>query len=320
MRANQEPGLSDDQNPTPVATWRVPSALREKPLSNGTDALWQRALLWVFLSIGVAYLVAARTNPTDGSIGMHLKALAIVAITQICLFIIYRRFSTHLESAWAFRGLRKRVPVTDAVPVEIELFQDQTLTGSDRGFVWFEGNTLYFKGVQTAFHLSRIDVAPLSLWPKRFHPKANQLTPPRWIHIPIGFSNFLDLKVVPIDPFEDHDARRRALLFDKQVVAWINDSPTEGSDTLLPPTALHPGLSVEKAARRGILAGATLVFLNVAIVTLELIPFANPHQGWLRALSIATSLALLGFSLRLGILENRDFQNRVRVTLRDSNP
>ena len=310
------PGLSSDDSQVPVATWRVASRGKEGRLSNGFDLAWQRVLTFGFLVMGVAYLLmVARFSQTgDVLLATHLKALIAIAVPQAILWVIYRRMTNVIENGGGLGALRKRLPNERAVPCGIAVAQGPTITGTDEGFCWIDQDTLYFKGLHTAFHIARHDLPPVALWPQDARPRDVAFGSAMMIPIP-GHEETARLHIQMIDPFEDHDVRRRAGAFHRAVREWIQATPEEIGDTLLPPLAVHPSMTrMHLGARQGERVGFTLAGLNLAMLFTT--PITRPvylAQPIVIFLNGIVLLALTVLMVRLGLMERRDTMNRRRI-------
>jgi hypothetical protein len=134
--------------------------------------------------------------------------------------------------------------------------------------------------------------------------------------IPIpGHEETARLHIQMIDPFEDHDVRRRAGAFHRAVREWIQATPEEIGDTLLPPLAVHPSMTrMHLGARQGERVGFTLAGLNLAMLFTT--PITRPvylAQPIVIFLNGVVLLALTVLMVRLGLMERRDTMNRRRI-------
>ncbi len=287
----------------PSASWRVQDEVVAEVAAGLTDTLWQRGFAWMFLACGVGYyfLVARHYADADANMVAHVKALLLIVVSQIVLWALYRRLLNRVEIGPGLRRLQTKVPSERACPVGVEIRQDGIVTGYDEGYMWIEDGTLFFKGLQTVFRINREDVPPVGLWPRADRPKPGGKRPDT-IPIPVADRN-VKLKVKLIDPFEDYNARRRALRFESELLEWLTERPQGWLESLLPPLEVHPSLRAALRWRHEGFVGA----LVMAAVNLGLILGTPWRLDLLRlsslgaAVAIAAGFVLLGCALRLAL-------------------
>ncbi|MBX3095855.1 MAG: hypothetical protein KF812_03255 [Fimbriimonadaceae bacterium] len=317
MRPTAEQDLRPEGPSLPEATWRVPPQHVERRLSIGTDLLWQRVATFGFLLLGVIYLVGiarTTTNP-DTFMGAHFKSLALIAITQVVIAIIYRRISTVIENGVGLGSLKAKLPVPDAIPVRLDVLHKGTVTGSDEGFFWIADDVLTFKGMHTAFRIARHDLPPVAMWPKGVRPRGDAPAQTRFVPVPDHEETTL-IRLVFIDPFEDYDARRRTTKADRLLKEWMSMMPTGESSSLLPPLSLHPAFALDqKLNRQGVWACGIVTLLNLALLATTRFTSAEFVAQPIVSLLNAAILPILAVGMGyITWLEVRDQRHRQEVT------
>lgn len=318
VRPTAENDLRPEGSPLPQATWRVPPQHVEKRLSIGTDLVWQRIATLAFILFALVYLlaVARRTTDPDTFLGAHVKSLGLLALGQAALAVIYRRISTVVEQPLGLGALQRKLPFPEATPVKFEVVHRGTVTGSDEGFLWFSHDVLHFRGLYTAFRVARHDLPPLAMWPRHMRPR-EVISESRTLPVP-GHENEKVMRFTFIDPFEDYDARRRALRADRAIKEWMVSVPKGEAESLLPPLRLHPAFERDQALnRQGFVVCAALTCLD--FVLLVTTPYGSglfqsqPAVAFLNAAVLGTLTLAMAF---VTWLELRDLRNRRAVSPR----
>jgi len=315
VRPTAENDLRPDGSPLPQATWRVPPQHVEKRLSIGTDLVWQRIATLAFVLFALVYLVAVarRTTDADTFLGAHFKSLGLLALGQAAIAVIYRRISTVVEHPMGLGSLQRKLPFPDAIPVKFEVLHRGTVTGSDEGFLWFAEDVLHFRGLYTAFRVARHDLPPLAMWPRHMRPR-QVISETRTLPVP-GHEADKVMRFTFIDPFEDYDARRRALRADRALKEWMTSVTAGEGETLLPPLRLHPAFERDQALnRQGLVVCGVLASLDLFLLVTT--PFdSSPFQSQ-PAVIFLNAAVLGGLTLAMAFvtwLELRDLRNRRSV-------
>ena len=299
----------------PTATWRVPSNALERIDESSLETAWLRFFAWAFLLFGVFwyFVFAHNFQDPETSFAQHLEVFVIMVSAQAALGFLYYRLSNRIDIGTGLRRLSAKVPQTSACPVTLEIAQDGVVTGYDEGFLWLEDGTLFFKGLQTVFRLNAEDVPALNEWPARRRPNIDAGRLPRWI--PVVSESGLSVRFKPIDPFEDHSARRRTTAFDKALTLWLRDRPPGSLETRLPPLNLHPSLLQLGPLRlEGLVAGVFMTLINLALLFSVRFSFGpNEALSVSNFLNAAAVAFLLYLSVRLTVTQVKNLSVRKRI-------
>ncbi len=291
----------------PTAQWHIaPEAGRASTPSR--EERWLRILSWFFMVVGVLFFATSRSVTASQAmlVVTIFEAIIMVGFSQLVLVFLYRRKSNFIEIGSGFRRLSAKVPEHANLLVDVEVIREGVLTGKDTGYIWLDSGTWFFKGISTAFRLNQQDVVPIEAWPKRFKPDpANDKAPQRF---PLNsLSGRLELRIKVVDPYEDFAKRKRAKEFYREMFDWLIERPWEGIESLLPPLAVHPGLTLPKSKfHGGVVAGLVMVGLDTAVLAgLPRAPIAS-DLGSLSALAAFIVAGLIFSGLWLATSELRD--------------
>jgi hypothetical protein len=310
--------LSDDfplKVAVPTADWHVPD--REQIRRGPADNLWQRSLAWIFLLTGFAFFLFVRAK-VRGEVSITVamtESLFLLGVSQALLIYLYRKATNHIEPGSGFRRLYTKVPPHADLPVQVEIVRAGSMTGRDRGYVWFEEGTWYFKGLQTAFRLNQQDVVPIEAWSRAIRPDPPRDKPPRLIPLKGGHAF---LRVDVLDPYEDYAKRKRVKGFYRELYDWLNERPRGALESLLPPTKVHPDLHRTDLARyEALVAAIVMVGLDTAV--LAGLPRGGTstnlgNYGLVAGLFVSV---LLFLALRFAYHEFRDLTVRARLSRSD---
>lgn len=302
----------------PTAEWRITGAPEERLKSSPLETAWQRIVAWFLLICGITYafLVARRPGPPEAYFVDNLRTLALIALAQASLFYLYRRESNWIDIGLGLKRLKTKVPTESACSVSVSIRQLGAVTGRDEGYMWIQGGTLYFKGLQSVFRLNSEDVPPLESWPRRAHPDPASLRPPHGMPV-VGGRHDMSLDIRFIDPYEDYGSRRRSSEFIDSLMAWLREKPQGELESLLPPDAVHPMLQQPGTAQyEGIVAGSVLTGINLALLSTARRDIDGRTIAALgEAFLVAATLVLAYLAVRLTMDQYRDFVARRRLFL-----
>ncbi|MBA4292305.1 hypothetical protein C0431_04990 [bacterium] len=317
MRLTEGLGLQTSDSPVrPTSYWRVSSRVEDHLLTGQNESVYIRSVFWILLSISVVYVIAFLRRPSlSDEIAwiLHLKGYLVIAFINAGLFYIYRRLLNHLHLGPGLKKLRLKIPNEDALPVRITITQNDGVTGIDEGYMWLEDGTIFYKGRQTVFRLNRDDVPPLSTWPKRDRPNPGMNKLPDTLLIPVE-NRLLKLHFSILDSHEDFGTRRKAHLFQSNLLSWLKNRPEGSLESLLPPTDLHPGFQTTRTSREPLYAAAVLTAANAVIIGAMNIGvnFSATTQGF-AILCTLLHIVLFAFSLKLLISATKTL--RIRTDL-----
>ncbi len=252
----------------PAADWRLPPYEVIPPGSVYRDTLWQRILAWLFLLIGTAtwvVFISRELDPGEYFI-TWLKSFGMIIISQLIIIYLVNRMGNYVSRGTGLKRIKTKVPNDIACPAAIKIRQDHTVTGADEGYLWFEGGTLFYKGLQAVFRVNSENLTPLDETPRGDRPVKGSGKQIRRVHL-MGGKRHLTLDINLIDPFEDYHARRRANTFQASLARWIAERPDAEIETVLPPLEVHPELMrTDKLRYEGVAAGAALVVINCILL------------------------------------------------------
>lgn len=303
----------------PVASWRI-ARDDELIFQLPTQTLWQRALAATAVGVGFLFILFVARNEADplGYFMANVKALALVGVAEGLLFFLYRRLSSYIDVGSGVRAQKNQLPGETAVPVRVSMYQADSLTGTDEGFMWFEGGTLFFKGLQTVFRLNSGDVPPTERWRASDRQRQGRGSLPR--RIPIELDDCaLAISIRIVDSYEDFSIRKRSDNFVRDLDDWLESEPSSTLESLMPPTALHPNLMRTGPWKyEGVVAGMVLVFVNTAIFLAMPKGFHPESLQFLASnLGMVLTLGLQALAIRLILLEVRDLQTRRRLFIQE---
>lgn len=318
MRATTHPGSGAEGIPfRPTGEWRVGARIEEHIPGLVKDTLWIRILAWSLFLVGGVFAVGVLRQPLrdDGSWVLYLKSYMVMVGMQLVLVYLYRRVSDYIHLAGGLKKLKHKVPNEQACPVRLNVRQNGVITGQDEGFLWLDGGTLYYKGLQSVFRLNREDIPPLEMWPGFMRPNPSAGKLPTALPIPTD-RHLLSIDWQLIDAHEDFTTRRRAHDFQVAVWEWVKDRPEGSLETLLPPRDLHPAYERQGATKFEPILGAGSL-LSVNVILFFLMAFRVEHgptqEAWHQMGLIAHGLMTLQ-AVRLAWKVTKDA--RVREELR----
>ena len=265
MRITNAPDLDIDGKPVkPVSTWKPSkAALHYKGIAAG-ETVHFRVLAWSLIIGGALYIMVFLRTPikNDQVVIMHLKGYLLMVMMHVLLAFLYNRAADFIDLGPSLKKLQAKVPREDAVPITLTIRQSGVTTGNDQGYMWLDEGTLYYKGRQTAFRLTRDDLPAATLMPRRERPDLNKGKFPKTLTVPANGRDLkLDIKL--IEPYEDFTTRRRSQQFQIDLATWILDRPEADIESLLPPTQVHTSLVRKGWAKyEPLFAGGFLVALN----------------------------------------------------------
>jgi hypothetical protein len=236
-------------------------------------------MAWFFWLVGVAYyllgvrpMISASAQGGDSGVLAATKALVMIGASQWALLLLYRRLRDQIDIGPGIRRLQTRIPDDEACRARVAVRADGVVLGEDEGYLWFEGGTLFYKGLQTVFRLNRADVEALERWPRRA----------REVNDPTISSDRSELRlvergrsvsVVYIEPFDEHEARARIAAFRRRLAAWLRSDEPATLESLLPPRGLHPSLAaLQPYAHEPVFAG------GLQVATYAVIALSTPHD------------------------------------------
>lgn len=305
----------------PSAEWRLPR-LDEVPSFSEKDAsFWQRGVCWVFIAFGLAfYFLGSPSQSPLEELMTALKTLLLCGGASLGIIFLTSRSIAERGAGASLGQIKTKLPVEEASPAKIRIFQDETLTGSDEGYFWLDESTLYFKGTQCAFRLNAKDVLPINEWRPSRRPKSMQGVGMQWLEIDsrprqlaLNFS-FLELD-------NDHSAHRRSTKLVRQIAKWIQDAPEGVLETVLPPTSVHPGLRIGGPwVKEGIISGSLIGVFGLLLSFASLSRLVSPnHLGinLTEALVALAGLAMTYFGVRFAVQQKRDSELRQALVIEE---
>lgn len=298
-------GLLDDvvKVERPAASWRPTPHATERMGTAYTEAVWQRAIAWFFWLSGTAYLfLIARPTALSGFAGApeaaimaHIKALMMAGAGQIALMILYGRLRDNIDIGPGIVRIQAKVPDPQACRCRVRVMQDGVVTGLDEGFLWLDEGTMYFKGLQTAFRLDSDDLMPIRQWPKNDRVLTDPTIASDETKLTLAEPG-RKLEISYVEPFDDHEARRRISDFRRALHGWLRDPKPSSLESLLPPRGVHPSLLTAGPFRyEAVFAGGLMV--ATSIVTLLLTPQGPTLTPGMAALSSIVDLASIVLAL-----------------------
>jgi hypothetical protein len=304
----------------PTAEWHLPD--REQITASPKENLWQRLLAWVFLATGFAFYLFSRTT-IDTEIAFTVatsQGVFLMSVSQGLLFYLYRKQSNHVEVGTGFRRLQSKVPPQADLPVRVEIVRSGTMTGRDKGYIWLEEGTWYFKGLQTAFRFNQQDVVPIEAWPRSIAPDPANEKPPHVLPMKSVSGPFV-LKIDVINPYEDYAKRKKVKGFYREMYDWLTERPRGQIESLLPPTAVHPSLLNRGLSRfEGLAAAAFMVALDSAVLGSLPREGTTTNLGNFGILVAVFVTCMLSLSVRFAWLEFHDLIVRARLSRQPLNP
>jgi len=253
----------------PVAGWRLPASATERIVNDAKETRGIRIAIWSLVVLAMAVSLFVHDAKDDMSVFViQMKALMVVVAGEIALLFLYRRIRDHIWMGHGLKRIQARVPDEQAVPMRYTMRREGVVTGADEGYLWLHDGTLYFKGLQSVWRLNRDDMPPVPMWPRRRRPRLAEGRAPLWLPMPHAGGRG-EMVLTPIDPFEDYATRRRFAVFFAELDEWLRTTPRAHIESMLPPSDLHPSLSMSDPTRRE-LRWATwgLYVLNMLMVPL----------------------------------------------------
>lgn len=236
----------EQQAVAPASTWRLTPHARESLAFAYGRTLGLRALAWLTWVGGVAfYLFGVRpvlAQGGDAALLAGVKALAMMAASQWALAILYRRLRDHVDIGPGIRRIQTKVPDEGACRARVSVCQNRVVLGEDEGYLWFEGGTLFYKGLQTVFRLNRPDVASLEAWSRRDR-ETNDPNVASDRSLLVLAADRRSVVAEFVEPFDEHEARARIAAFRRRLAAWLLGEEPAYLESLLPPRGLHPALA-----------------------------------------------------------------------------
>ncbi len=288
----------------PSAEWKVPHSL-EQVNQSPYETIWLRLYAWAILALGVTYYFGIHRLLTEPNavFNSSIQVTLLIGLSEFVLHILYWRMVNKIVLRYSMRKLQTKVPAEDACPCSIEIYQNSVVTGYDEGYFWIQNDLLYFKGLQSTFRLNASDLEPIKKWPRKQRPNLDAGRPPRFLRL-LGSYNPMQIKLDPIDPFEDYGARRRSMKFDKVLAKWISERPNGDTESRIPPEDLHPGLKNTGAIRfEAFYAGCLLCLINLAIIaTGHYSALPNNLGGLGYMIPVIAAFVMFAFSLRMVVL------------------
>ncbi len=230
---------------------------------------------------------------------MHIKGYTVFVAMQITIMFLYGRLTQHIDSGPSLTAIESQLPSDGAVPIELKIRQSGCITGADQGFIWFEDNIFFYKGRQTSFRINREDIPPLAELPKKFHPKRDVKKSKLQLLLPVN-DRQLHVQFKLINPFEDFKTRKKTHAFQSQFAKWLRSKDTSLTESLLPPTEVHPALirqgwsKIEPLFGAGLLAAINIILFAAGVAFWK----STPNLIVLSQFSIFVNFTMLILSLR----------------------
>ncbi len=311
----------------PAASWRPTPHASERMGTAYTEAVWQRAIAWFFWVSGMTYLfLIARPTALSGYAGApeaammaHIKALMMAGAGQVALLLLYGRLRDNIDIGPGIVRVQARVPDPHACRCRLRVLKDGVVTGMDEGFLWLDDGTLYFKGLQTAFRLNPDDLLPVSKWKKNDRILADPTIATDLTRLALAEPG-RQLEVHYVEPFDDHEARRRISDFRRALHAWLREPVPSSLESLLPPRGVHPSLLAVGLFRyEAVFAGGLMI--ATSIVTFLITPQGpslNPGMAALSAIVDIASVVLVAIGIKLAWSQWRANVVRSRIAQQEA--
>lgn len=296
-----------------TAEWKPLAAALDRQEASFVGANVQRGLAWLFYAIGVAYyFIFARWAETpEALLFTSLKAHLGIAAAQGALLFLYWRLSNHIPIGLSLKHLQAKVPDESAVPVAVRIRQNGTITGYDEGYAWVQDGALFYRGLQMVFRLNVEDVLPMDEWPRRIRPDPAMNKPTEVLPVPLN-GRTMQLRLTMLGTFENHEARRRSMAFQRALYDWLTQRPAPTIEPMLPPTSVHPLLQRTGSTQlEGIAAGLLMGMVGTLLLFTEKLSLSLATVESLQSLftlAIVSTLTVLSFGLAYS--QYRDEANR----------
>ncbi len=228
---------------TPRSRWRVSQRVEENIEGSSKETLWIRSVAWALTVTATVYVLAflRRSDLATESVwGLHIKGYLMLAAVQSVLVYCYRRMCDHINLGPGVRKLKTIRPNDEASPVKVTVKIGGVVTGSDEGYMWVQGETLYYKGFQTAFRINGKDILPLDSWPRKHRPNIGAGKLPD--HVFLSGEPTQVVRFDVLDAFQDFNTRRRTHQLRLDLLRLAAERPNGELESLLPPADLHPAL------------------------------------------------------------------------------
>lgn len=321
MRLLSDLESDHDKNPVKASSsWRPTQSAEEFSQQATNETLIFRLLAWLFLLVSAGYIFVFLRSPlADQNVWiLHIKGYVLFVSMHFVLAYLYGRVSDHIEIGPSLKTIQAKVPNERAVPIEIRICQQKTVTGADQGFMWVDDGTLFFKGRQTAFRINREDLPPATMMPRRERPDLGQRKFPKCLSVGVN-GRSLTLKFKMLDPFEDFSTRRRTQQFEIDLATWILANETGSMESLLPPNTVHPALRRRGLLRLEPLFGSGMLVAINAILSVSIMSGYRPGnlQAMFNQVASVVHVGLLVFSLWMAVRAWRTTQVRESLAAQD---
>lgn len=302
----------------PSAEWRLPRLDEIPSLSSPGSAFWQRGLFWLLLAFGMILHLAplGRQTPLQ-ELADAVKVILLCGGSSAAIHGLLVKASNDRSAGMSLRTVKTRLPVESACPVSVRILQDDTVTGTDEGFLWLEDATLYFKGTQCAFRLNSEDIPALAEWSKSRRPKSEDGAGLRWLEVK-GHGRPLALQFAFLELDGDHVCHRRAGQLVRAMMAWINGGEEGALESVLPPLAVHPGLLPDKWSSEGWVSGLVIGLAGSLLGGTAMLRLASPGHLGVSATEFIialTGFAMTFFGIRFSASQYRDRQVRSALAI-----
>jgi hypothetical protein len=293
--------MPDEGAVLPASDWRPTPHAVEHLGTAYTSTVWQRSLAWFFWLTGVGYYFLVAHAPISagapGSAGdvflAHVKALVMVVVAQAALALLYARLREHIDIGPGIGRIQTRVPDPAACQCRAVARSRGVVTGEDEGFVWIEGGTLYYKGLQAAFRLNAPDITPFRKWPRSERAAHDPTVANDRAHVRLAWKDEV-VEFRFIERFDDHEARRRISDFRRKLHAWFREPEPASLESLLPPRGLHPSFaSAGIYAYEAVFAGGVGMATAVVLVATQPPRLMAPGSESLLTATVYAGAALL---------------------------
>lgn len=303
---------------SPSAEWRLPRLDEIPALTTASAAFWQRGLFWLLLAFGLILHFAplGRQTPLQ-ELAEAVKVILLCGGASAAILALLGKASNDRSAGMSLSAVKTRLPVESACPIFIRIFQEETVTGTDEGYLWLDEETLYFKGTQCAFRVNSNDVAPLSEWQKGHRPKSDDGAGLRWLELR-GASRPLKLQFSFLELDGDHASHRRASQMVRALMSWINRGEEGALETVLPPLAVHPGLLPDKWSSEGWISGLVIGLTGALLGGSAILRLAAPGHLGVSATEVLitlTGFAMTFFGVRFSASQYRDRQLRTALAI-----